>query len=347
MLTKEKRKLVVAHDFNFAKYFPVGAALPYEATGKKLCDEIRRRQPADLELVWTPDSHEMETHLRDADVLVGYYVARKWLDNAPRLKWIQAGSAGIDHFLKMSDVALPDISARGIALTSAAGVTRIVIGEHILAFILMFARGMHRAMRQQLNRHWDIFMADEAYGRTAGIIGLGEIGDRAAELCRSLGMRVVGTKRRLENYAGPAHAVYPSSEYRRVMAEADYLVVACSLNEETRGLINDDSISVMKRSAVLINIARGEIVDERALVRALKDGRISGAGLDTFGVPGRRGSKDLEALDMQSELWDLDNVIISPNNASASPRIYECLAEIIVENYRRLQDGLPLAHRIV
>jgi phosphoglycerate dehydrogenase-like enzyme len=343
----DQAKLVIACDFNFAKYHPDGASLPYEATAAKLKDEILRRHPNRLAVVAPTSPSEMRIELRDADYLVAYHADAAWLDAAPRLRWIQAGSAGIDHFFKTSNVGADAIRQRGIMLSSAAGVTRIVIGEHVLALILTFSRGLHRAIRQQLQHRWEIFMADEIYGRTVGIVGLGEIGDRVAELCKSVGMRVIGTKRSPAGYSGPADRVYPAEALPEVLREADYLVLACALSESTRGMIDERSLRLMKNTAVLINIARGEIVIESALVEALKNGTIAGAGLDTFGAPGRTGMKDLEELSPESELWDLPNVVVCPNHASATPRIYEYLAEIIIENHNRLLEGREPRHRVL
>jgi phosphoglycerate dehydrogenase-like enzyme len=339
--------LVIADDFNFRKYHPEGATLPYEATAAKLRDEILARQPTALEISCPASPAAMREAMGEATCLVSYRIDAATLAAAPRLRWIQAGSAGIDHFLKMSDVGLAALQRRGVALTSAAGSMNVVIGEHVLGMILMFARGFHRAMRQQLQRRWEIFMGDEAYGRTVGVIGLGEIGSRVAELCKRIGMRVIGTKRSPDRYTGLADEVLPADAYRRVLREADYVVLACSLDHTTRGMINAETLASMKPNAVLINIGRGELVVEADLVAALRDGRIAGAGLDTFGVPGRSDLKHLEALDPASALWDLPNVIISPNNAAATPRIYEYLAAIVVENHRRLRDGLEMTHRIV
>ena len=131
-----------------------------------------------------------------------------------------------------------------------------------------------------------------------------------------------------------------------MLARADYVVLACSLNDSTRGLINAQRLALMKRSAVLVNVSRGEVVIEADLVAALKAGTVAGAALDTFGTPGRGDLRRLEELDPASELWDLPNVLVMPNNASATPNIYVYLAEIIVENLRRFASGEPLLHRV-
>lgn len=332
-------KLLIPHDFNFQKYHPWTTELPYWATGAKLRDELAGRCP-ELGVTWARTQEETEHEIADADYLVVYHTGRALLDRAQRLRWIQCGGAGIDHFYKLSDFDEPYLKARGIMLSSAAGVTRIVIGEQVLGMMLMLSRGLHRAMRQQVHHHWEIFSADELYGRTVGIIGLGEIGGRVAELAACLGMHVIGTKGNPATYSGPAEEVLAASEYPQVLQRADYVVLACPITEATRGMINEDALALMKPTACLINISRGELVDEAALVEALKTGVIAGAALDTFGprLP-QRTMKDQEALAPDSELWALENVIITPNNASGTPRIYEYLAGIITENHRRIQAG--------
>ena len=132
--------------------------------------------------------------------------------------------------------------------------------------------------------------------------------------------------------------MYPPSKLLEVLPRADWLVLACPLTGETRNLIDANAFRHMRKGVRLINIARGHIVDEAALIEAVRSGHLGGAALDSHWQ---------EPLPAESPLWELPNVIISPNNASATPRIYEYLAEIIVENYRRLHEGLPLAHRIV
>jgi phosphoglycerate dehydrogenase-like enzyme len=208
--------------------------------------------------------------------------------------------------------------------------------------ILALSRNVPRAVRQQIRREWSIFMGTELAGTTLGVIGLGGIGERVAELGKAFRMRVIGTKRDCHGYQGTADAVLPAEQAVRVATVADYLVLACPLTPLTRRMVTSSFLAQMKSSAVLVNIARGELIDEGDLVHALKTGVIAAAALDTFGVPGRNRLSDLEALDPGSELWTLPNVLIMPNNASATPRIYEHLAAIVVDNAVRLQRGEPM-----
>ena len=330
--------LVIHHRFSFSKYLPGVTSLPEFATAARLRDEIRKRD-ATLNVVAPQDAGQMAEALRDADGLVSYSITRDVLNSAPKLSWVQAGSAGIDHFFKSSDATFADLSARNILLTKAAGVTRHVIGEHVFAMILALSRGVPRAVLQKEKRVWQIYMGAELNGATLGVIGLGGIGDRVAELGKAFGMRVIGTKRDIAGYQGAADILLSPDRAIDVAREADYLVLACPLTAQTRNMVTADFLSAMKPSAVLVNIARGELICEADLVHALGAGVIAAAALDTFGRPGRQELSDLEALDMDSELWSLPNVLIMPNNASATPRIYEHLADIVVANAGLLRAG--------
>jgi phosphoglycerate dehydrogenase-like enzyme len=336
-------KFLVPYDFSFQKYYDTDAPLPYEATGQKLADEIAA-QDQSITLLLPQSEAEMLDMAPEADALVAYSLTNRLFNAAGKLRWVQAGSAGIDHFFKSSEPSLEDLAARGIVLTKAAGVTRIIIGEHVFAMILAMSRNVPRAVRQQDRREWTIFMGSELMGSTLGVVGLGEIGERVAELGRAFGMHVVGSRRSIAGYSGHAHEVFGADRVDEVLRRADYLVLACALNESTRGLINARALRLMKPGAVLINVARGEIVVESDLVDALKSGQLAGAALDTFGKPGRGELRNLEELDRNSPLWGLPNVLIMPNNASATPKIYEYLARIIVENCRRFRSNLPLKY---
>ncbi len=338
--------LLIAPYVNYAKYYPEDRELPYEGTGRKLRDELLKRTTK-LNVILAQSEEEFEKSLPETESLVSPKLTRHILARASRLRWVQATSAGIDHFFRRSDVTLADVKARGIALTTAAGAAHVVISEQVLAYMLMFSRQMHRCLYQQMDKVWDIFTADELLGRTVGIIGLGTIGSRVAQLCKCFGMIVIGTKRDPQHYEGPADEVLPASAYRDVFRRADYLILACSLSPDTRGMVNADTLALMKPTAYLINIGRGQLVEEQDLVHALKSGQIAGAGIDTFGpqLP-QRTAKDFERLSPDSPLWGMRNVIITPNHASGTPRIYEYLAQIIVDNWQRVQEGLPLRNLV-
>lgn len=338
-------KLLIPHSFSYEKYYPGATDLPYEATGAKLRDEIRARAP-EIEVILSENTAQTDKAIVDAEALVAYSVPQELINRAPKLRWIQAASAGIDHFFKSSGLTPEILSQRKIVLTKAAGVTRIVIGEHVFAMILALTRGVPRAVRQQERREWQIFTGSEISGRTLGIVGLGEIGERVAELGRAFGMHVIGTRRSTEFYAGFANRAYSQVEINKVFEAADILVLACSLNDETRGLINRESLARMKSGALLINIARGEVVVEDDLVEALRSGQIAAAALDTFGRSRAGALRDLEALRPESALWELENLLVMPNNAAGTDRVFYYLAEIIADNHRRITSGNAPRHAV-
>jgi len=332
--------ILIPHDYGYRKYFPGTDPLPVEATGAQLRAELLKRAPG-LDVRWARDATETDAALPAATILFSYGVRRAQLDRAPHLTWIQAGSAGIDHFLKLSEVDAAELARRGIRLTSAAGVTRLVIGEQVLACMLMFVRGMVRALDQQRARRWEIFCAEELHGSTVGIIGLGGIGERVAELAKAFGTRVIATKRDPAVHGGHADLVLGADAVEQVMAEADFLVLSAPITAATRGLINRQTLALMKPTARLINVGRGELIVEADLVAALRDGTLAGAALDTFGSARTAGGRmeELEALAPDSPLWDMPNVIITPNHAAGTRRIYAHMAELFLRNLRIVEAG--------
>ncbi len=340
----ETETLLISHAVHHQKYYPPGE-LPYTGTGAYLRDQILEHEP-NLAVVWSQSEAETRAAAAEATFMATPSITRKLLAEGKRLTWLQATQAGIDHFWKLCDVTPADLEARNIAMTSGAGASSISISEEVLGLMITFSRGLHRSLRQQMRREWAIFTANELHAKTVGIIGLGTIGSRVARLAKAFGTRVIGTKRNLEGYAGAADAVFPTSDYRKVMAEADFLVLTLPTTEETLDIINAETLALMKPTAYLLSIAHGGCINENDLVHALKTGVIAGAAMDNFGsLHEERSPADFERLSPESELWDLDNVIITPDNAAACPQIYDHLADIIVENYRRLKDGRPLHNR--
>ena len=289
--------------------------------------------PADaLAVARTPEeTHEL---VQTAEGIVAGRLAQETLEIAERLRWVQALSAGVDHY----DVET--LEARDIALTNASGVHAEPIAEQVLGYILAFERRLHESMDQQRRGVWERVEGGEVRGKTMGIIGVGAIGTRTAELADALGMRVIGTKRDLEGAPEVLETCYRADDHHTVCRQADYLVLACPLTDETEGLISSDEFRLLPSEAVLVNIARGGVVDQAALIRALQYGQIRGAGLDVF---------ETEPLPAASPLWDLSNVIITPHMAGSTPKKLERWREIIVDNYEALaMDSLEeMRNRLV
>ncbi|HLB22672.1 MAG TPA: D-2-hydroxyacid dehydrogenase [Dehalococcoidia bacterium] len=273
-----------------------------------------------------------------ADVVFGFWGAElhraftgagTLADVAPRLKWIQLTSAGADRLLGSGFIQ------QGVTVTTVSGLHATPIGEFILQSILLIAKKAPQYMRSQARHEWSRFMPRELYGATIGIVGIGNIGAEAGRLAKAFGCRVIATKRSVTKPESTPYAdeIMPAPELPRLLAESDYVVLSMPLTPETRGMIGEAELRAMKPTAALINIARGPVVVQEALIRALREGWIAAAALDVF---------DKEPLPADSPLWDMENVIISPH-ISGGTEIYNVRAvEIFAENLRRYLGGQPL-----
>jgi len=295
--------------------------------------ELEARVPGlDLRVARTPP--ETRELIGEADALLATYVATDLLEAAPNLRWIQALSSGVD-FLDLEAIA-----DRGIALTNAAGVHAEPIAEQVVGYLLTFERGIHTGVRQQGEGVWRRYSGGEIRGKTLGIVGLGAIGGRAAEYAQAFGMTVVGTKRDPDTAPAAVDEVYAPDGLFEVLGQSDYVLLSCPLTPETRGLVGREELGAMKGDAVLVNVARGEVVDEEALVYALQQGGIRGAALDVF---------EEEPLPPESPLWDLPNVVVTPHMAGSTPHKFERIAEVFATNYEAFADGRldELENRVV
>ncbi len=273
-----------------------------------------------------------------ADVVFGFWGAElhqaftgagSLADVAPNLRWIQLTSAGADRLLNSGFIQ------QGVTVTTVSGLHATPIGEFVISSILMIAKKAPQYMRAQARHEWSRFMPRELFGATVGIVGLGNIGAEVGRLAKSFGCRVIATKRSTteSHRALYADEIRPASELHSVLAESDYVVLSMPLTPDTRGLIGEAELKAMKPTAALINIARGPVVDEGALIRALNDGTIAAAALDVF---------DQEPLPADSPLWDMENVIISPHISGGTEIYNQRAVEIFCENLRHHLADEPL-----
>lgn len=263
------------------------------------------------------------------------------LARAPALRWVHSATAGVERVLT------PTSRSRGLVITNARGVFSRPIAEYVMLMILAVARRLPELLELQAERTWQPLEARELRDVTVGIVGLGSIGRAVGALGTAFGCRVVATRRRPE--AGSQQAdeggdepflgslmldrVLPPERLPELLAESDFVVLAAPLTPDTHGLISDDAIAQMKPGAWVINVARGELVDERALARAVQDGRLGGAVLDTFLE---------EPLPPTSPLYDLPNVILTPHTSWSSTRVLGRSVDLFCENLRRFAAGRPL-----
>lgn len=277
------------------------------------------------------DMAAVEAHLAEADVLV---VSRFWrndfVDRAPRLRFIQSVSAGTDQY------DLDAIRAKGIRLASAQGVNANAVAEHAFALILALSRRIHLARDDQHTRTWHGPFSDlgiremELAGRTLLVLGLGGIGLKIAALGKAFGMTVLGMRRRQAEPGLPVDEVLAPDQLMAALPRADVVVIACPLTPETDGLMGRAQLAAMGRSTFLVNVSRGRIVDEDALVRALSEGLIAGAGLDCFRQ---------EPLPPDSSLWGLKNALLTPHHGGETRHYEERVVAILRENLGRLSRG--------
>ncbi len=296
-------------------------------------DRIRETLPGVGVIHASEESVLLDTGL-DCEVLLtwGMYRPAAFCRAAKDLRWVHALSAGVDGL-----VALAELRDRKVRVTASKGIHGLPIAEHVLAILLSFARGFHVLRERQRQREWRKYLeADEIYGKTVGILGVGNIGRTVAQKCRAMGMRVLGL--RLSGREDPsADRVFPVSGLFDLLRESDYVVITLPLTSETHHLIGREQLRAMKPAAVLINVARGAIVDEPALVEALKAGRIAGAGLDVF---------ESEPLAPTSELWALPNVLISPHMSAISPYYMDRAIAVFCENLARFTRGEKLLYEL-
>ncbi|MEY4947824.1 MAG: hypothetical protein RL698_35 [Pseudomonadota bacterium] len=263
--------------------------------------------------------------------------ARRFLGsalNAPRLAWMHLPNAGVDH------PVFARLRAQGTRLTTSSAATAVPIAQSAIAAVLWLARGFPAWSSAQHRRAWQphVALPDDLAGRTMVVVGLGAIGNEIARLARALGLHVVGLRRRPRREDDHADEVVVPSHLDEVLARADWLVLACPLTDETRGLLDARRIGLLPAGARVVNVARGALVDEAALVAALASGRIRGAYLDVFAE---------EPLPADSPLWDLPEVIVTPHDAGASAGNPDRVAEIFLDNLERWLRDEPLAGEVL
>jgi len=252
--------------------------------------------------------------------------------HAPRLQWVQATSSGIGEFL-----AKTGLDRSRITFTTAAGVHAIPLAEFVLFALLYFTKEAPTLRKWQLDHHWQRHTTGELAGQTVLVIGLGQVGSQIARTCSRLGMEVWGARRkwRPDPVEGISRLIQ-LSEIREVLPQVDALVLACPYTPETHHLITREELELLSRKAIVINVARGAVIDQPALIEALTSARINGAALDVF---------ETEPLEADSLLWDMPNVLVSPHSASTVASENQRIVDLFVDNLKRFINGSPLRNR--
>lgn len=262
------------------------------------------------------------------EVVVSFFYdwLQKMLPEMKKLKWIHFLSAGVDTLWDWG------LEKKDYIFSKSSGVHAQPISDHVMAMALYFSRELGMFEQQKRKKEWKGHPLGELQGMTMGILGMGAIGRACARKANAFGMQVVGAASRPRDMEGIEYVGGPEA-LEKVLRESDYLVIALPLTGKTHGLIGKKELEKMKKNAVIINIARGEIIKEPDLIECLQVGKIKGAGLDVFAE---------EPLPETSPLWEMENVLITPHNAGSTPYYMERALEIFLENWEAYREGKPL-----
>lgn len=296
--------------------------------------ERLRAEFPQVEVAYSSSKRTDESALRDADVMIGWSLSPEQLRAATALRWIYSITAAIDQFL------FPELLTGSVEITNAGRVHGPVVAEHAIAMMLALARHIPSAVRYQERRKWrmEAIWAEqprprEIAGATLVVVGLGSIGREIAAMGAALKMRVIGVRQSPERGAAGAHEVVGYRELDSALARADFAVLAAPLTPETRHLIDAHRLQLFKPDAYLINVSRGGLIDEAALVKALLERKLGGAALDVF---------EEEPLPRRSKLWKQPHVLITPHTAFLTGKIWERHYEVFSGNLKRYLAGEPL-----
>ena len=276
-----------------------------------------------IELIWSRSPEQTLAAITDVDALHGVPSRQAFLA-ANKLRWIQYPGAGVDKVLQIEEIVKSDV-----VVTNCRGAFAVTMAEYTLGVILYFTRALGLCTRMQMQQYWSQTMArpklHEINGATLGIIGLGDTGRAIATRAIAFGMEVLALARSTDK-PGYEYPVWGIDRLDELLERADFVVVSVPLTDATQGMIGQAQLACMKPSAYLINICRGPVIDEEALVRALETEQIAGAALDVF---------ELEPLAEDSRLWTMKNVLITPHISGDSTQHRRRVIDILLENLRR------------
>ena len=298
-----------------------------------LAERIRSDFPM-LTVVQLPNYDRVPGEIADAEIYFGWSLRAEQLAQAKKLRWIHSTAAAVHQLM------IPELRDSKIVVTNARDIHGPVVAEHAMALIFALAKRLPSAMRFQQQHVWaqtqlwhEAPPPRELAGATLLVLGLGSIGQGIAKGAKALGMHVIAVREHPQKGSGDAHEVHAIAQLDGLLPRADYVVITAPLTEVTRNLFNAERLARMRRDAYLINVARGPIVDEAALARALNKNQLAGAALDVFAS---------EPLPTDSPLWNLENLLITPHSASLSDKMWQRHFVLISENLRRYLSGKPL-----
>jgi len=270
--------------------------------------------------------------ISEAEILFAGKTNGEMIRAAQKLRWIHSWGAGVDRFL-----SIPEIAEGSVVLTNSRGIHSIQVSEHVIALMLAFTRKLKELVLFQNEGVWHVpnetYILDELKGKTIGIVGLGSIGSEIAKKAKCFGMTVLATKRTISTKPTFVEELLPSHNLKYLLKKSDFVVISVPLTSKTNGMIGAQEFAHMKKTAYIINIARGGIIQQNELISALKQKKIAGAGLDVF---------EIEPLQPDSELWRMKNVIITPHVAGDTVHYWKRTTKIFCDNLRRYINKTPL-----
>jgi D-2-hydroxyacid dehydrogenase (NADP+) len=303
----------------------------------EMSERIRQRWP-EMGVVHLPNYDRLPQELPDASIFVGYSLRADQFAWAQKLRWIHSTAAGV------SQLMYPALRQSGITITNASGVHSIPMVEHVMGVLVAMARRFPNLWRQQQEHRWsqqEIWEQTprprELHGRVLLLVGFGTVGQEVAKLAKAFGMTIRAVTRSGRGDAYLAEKIYPATELNQALQEADYIVLAAPETGETHHLIGAAQFQAMKRDAYFVNVARGSLVDEAAMIDALREQRIAGAALDVASQ---------EPLPPESPLWDLENVLVTPHLSASTENLWARQIDLVMDNLTRWFAGRELRNRV-
>ena len=302
-----------------------------------VAETLRKRWP-EMKVVHLPDYDRLPEELPDTDIFVGYSLRAKQLKDARKLKWIHSTAAGVAQLM------YPELREAGILVTNPSGVFSVPMAEHIVGLLLALARNFPDSVRQQDKAIWsqqELWdkpqRLAEVNGQVLLIVGYGSIGRELANRAKAFGMRVWGVTRSGEGDGKYVERIFPAARLHEALPEADYVVISAPETAETKHLIGGAELAKMKRGARLINVGRGSLLDEAALICALKSGALGGAAIDVA---------ETEPLPADSPLWKVPNLFVTPHTSALSDRLWLRQSALLVELLERWFDGKEMFNQV-
>ncbi len=301
---------------------------------------LGRLRAAFPQISWVhlPNYDRVPEEILDTDVMIGWSIKPQQFREAQKLKWIHSPAAGIHQLM------FPELIKSRVVVTNSREVHGMVVAEHAIAMVLALAKRIPQSVRYQFRKEWaqeklwhEYPRPREVAGATVVVVGMGGIGREFTTRAKALGMRVVAVRENPAHGTSGADAVVGAGQLDEVLPEADYVLLCTPVTPTTTGMMNQSRLSKMKSDAYLLNVGRGPLIDDAALVEALQARRIGGAALDVFVE---------EPLPVESPYWSLDNVLITPHTAAVTDKLWDRHFDLIVENMRRFLEGRPLLYEV-